>query len=213
MNRQSSSTSASGFEFVSENVDNEDGTSVDIQEFIPLTIDALQDFYDDDGRIANSDKLREAVFNGGCSSDIRIKVWPFLFEVYPFSSTKRERDAISMTNFFNYQALKHKCKAEINGVLIVDDVKESPYANLDMCTLDGLQKAAELFAEKKQYDFKFQDWYRVVDKDIPRTDIEHSYFDENHDYEVKMRNILTTFGVIHPQIGYVQVSVNRLYCA
>ena len=49
-------------------------------------------------------------------------------------------------------------------------------------------------------------WYRVIDKDIPRTDYSHPYFEQGSDKVIsQMRSILATFGFFHPNIGYVQV--------
>ena len=207
------SSSGSGYEVVPENLDNDDENTIDTQDFIPLTLDALGSFFDVDGRIADGVKLREAVFNGGCTSDIRKKVWPFLFGVYLFSSTKREREDIAKTNYFNYQALKQKCQTLLGNVvsIVIDDIKYSPYANLEKEAIKNFENMAEIFALKQDIVPEFCDWYRVVDKDIPRTDIDHPYFQEDKDYKTKMRNILNTFGVFHPEIGYVQVRDFLIY--
>ena len=50
-------------------------------------------------------------------------------------------------------------------------------------------------------------WNKIIEKDIPRTDFSHPKLaNKSHEIQVKMKNILTTFGFFHSDTGYVQVN-------
>ncbi|KAJ7393816.1 hypothetical protein OS493_003482 [Desmophyllum pertusum] len=75
-----------------------------------LYCDVWEAFLDKDGRVVNESALRKAVFKGGIDCKIRKEVWSFLFGLYPFSSTRREREALAAENVARYQALKMRWK-------------------------------------------------------------------------------------------------------
>jgi len=75
-----------------------------------LNFNVWETFLDKDGRVVNESALRRAVFKGGIDSKIRKEVWSFLFGLYPFSSTRREREALAAENEARYQALKMRWK-------------------------------------------------------------------------------------------------------
>lgn len=74
----------------------------------PLNSETWASFRDKDGRIVNELKLRKHVFRGGIDENIRCEVWSFLFNLYPLSSTYREREVISSDYHVRYQALKKR---------------------------------------------------------------------------------------------------------
>lgn len=76
----------------------------------PLSCDVWETFLDKDGRVVNESAFRRAIFKGGIDGKIRKEVWSFLFGLYPFSSTRREREALAAENDARYEALKSRWK-------------------------------------------------------------------------------------------------------
>lgn len=180
-----------------------------------LCCDTWEKFFDKDGRVVNESALRKAVFKGGIDCKIRREVWSFLFGLYPFSSTRRERDALSAENIARYQALKAKWKELMRTYQppLEPDVPETVPLYLRECQnfhinndptadvenrLSGaavhveemdasshvgdeqlvfLNLTAKLHAERRHVDIKkLYSSIRVIDKDVPRTDRGHVYF-------------------------------------
>ena len=200
------------YEFVNGPVSNEDDTDVSMTtDFEQLTENELALYFDGDGRVINEAKLREAIFNGGCHPDVRIKVWPYLFGLYPIMSTEREKKEHFFENYFRYHALKRRCFDYINATDLPPmstDFEASPSELcIDQFIFDSHQNLAEIFAKKQRVELSaIGDWYGVIDKDIPRTDIDHPFFFDDTQRKLnEMRNILITFGFFHPNVGYCQV--------
>lgn len=92
-----------------------------------LGCDVWETFLDKDGRLINESALRKAIFKGGVDFKIRKEVWSFLFGLYPFSSTKREREALAAENKARYQALKTRWKGLVDAYKppVEPDIPES----------------------------------------------------------------------------------------
>ena len=206
-------SSSYGFQHVSNSVSYDDGISACSGDFHTFTSDEWKQCMDNDGRVVDEMKMRESVFNGGCDSCVRADVWGFLFKLYPLNSTKRERQTLFVENALYYQALKNKCSEFLKSgdfsPIVVDEVCASTFdINEDKFQASWQIAQTRAVADSQDIDFTvIHDWFRVVDKDIPRTDIDHPYFHENTEASTHMRNILITFGVYHPKIGYVQVRI------
>lgn len=73
----------------------------------PVTIDQWDNWQDDQG-ILNVDFtfIMARIFSGGVEDDLRIVVWAFLFNIYPWKSTRLERDAIDTNNNGKYNMLR-----------------------------------------------------------------------------------------------------------
>ncbi|KAG0320341.1 GTPase activating protein [Linnemannia gamsii] len=66
-------------------------------------------FFDDQGRLKVSEAhVRELVFRGGIEHDIRIEVWKFFLNIYPWDSTEAERVALRASKAEEYYALKRE---------------------------------------------------------------------------------------------------------
>ncbi|XP_066923802.1 uncharacterized protein [Clytia hemisphaerica] len=76
----------------------------------PLTKEQFLSSFDECGRLVNEHDLRKQIFKGGVEEDIRRDVWEFLFELYPFNSTTREREALNVENKVRYEAMKIRWK-------------------------------------------------------------------------------------------------------
>jgi len=193
-----------------------------------LTADELQSFCDVDGRLIHESKLRESMFYGGCEEKIRRVVWSYIFHLYPMNSTAREQYNMDIENHYKYHALKLRWQIYMNNYNGVDVNGECPWKpcksdhdNFMVSDLPPYEKdvvvfltdehnaqknLARTYASRMTLDDTPGAWLHVVEKDIPRTDIDHPYFSQDSETQLqKMRNILITFGFFHPRIGYVQV--------
>ena len=179
--------------------------------FTFLTEDMMSNFFDVDGRVVDEAKLRHAVFNGGCCSIIRKKIWSFLFGLYPMTSTERERKELSYDNYFRYQSLKEKCSSLLSSYqdisIVNSTLSKQALEDLDPVKSDYYKNIGQIYAEKQPFNLETTDsWINIIDKDIPRTDIDHPYFQKHKEESLEqMRNILIVFGFFHPSIGYLQV--------
>ena len=71
--------------------------------------------------------FRRAVFHGGVDPEIRGAAWKFLFGVFPFCSTPREREILKWEMDLNYEAMKARWKEEAarRGMgLVMDGVND-----------------------------------------------------------------------------------------
>lgn len=58
----------------------------------PLTYDELKNcFLDSDGRIVQSQELRQRIYEGGCEPSIRKFCWRYLLNIFPLNYTSQER--------------------------------------------------------------------------------------------------------------------------
>ncbi|XP_050398750.1 uncharacterized protein LOC126816353 isoform X2 [Patella vulgata] len=81
-----------------------------------LTHEQFKSFLDEDGRLVNENGLRKAIFLGGVDPSIRKEVWQFLFGLYPYTSTKREREELLIDYMIKYHELKNRWKT----ILVLD---------------------------------------------------------------------------------------------
>ena len=66
--------------------------------------------FDHSGRLVNEHELRRNIFKNGIHPDVRKPVWEFLFELYPFNTTARERDILRVEQTVRYEAMKIRWK-------------------------------------------------------------------------------------------------------
>uniref|UniRef100_U9TFW8 GTPase-activating protein GYP7 n=1 Tax=Rhizophagus irregularis (strain DAOM 181602 / DAOM 197198 / MUCL 43194) TaxID=747089 RepID=U9TFW8_RHIID len=76
----------------------------------PLNAEKWFSFFDDaEGRLrVEISEVREAVFRGGVEDDIRIEVWKFFLGIYPWDSSRVERDSILEAKKKEYLDLKRE---------------------------------------------------------------------------------------------------------
>nr|CAB3266827.1 TBC1 domain family member 15-like [Phallusia mammillata] len=203
---------------------NEDQQSVIKPDFSPLTKDTLSKYFDIDGRVVQESKLRQSLFHGGCNEEIRRTVWSFIFGLYPMLSTTRERKDLDIENHYKYHALKRRWQSymgdynedNLSDSIDLSTLNMQDYMSADLPTCDvhtvtqdnlhsTFKDMARTYAWKKTMDSAPFSWYRVIEKDLPRTDLDHAYFkDDSNIHLDRMKNILATFGFFHPNVGYVQ---------
>ncbi|XP_065661460.1 uncharacterized protein LOC101241039 isoform X3 [Hydra vulgaris] len=83
----------------------------------PLSKEKFEKMFDESGRLVNEHDLRKAIFKGGVEEVIRKEVWVFLFELYPFNTTARERDILAVENTVRYEAMKIRWKTLLKGLV------------------------------------------------------------------------------------------------
>uniref|UniRef100_A0A0P4WA70 Rab-GAP TBC domain-containing protein n=1 Tax=Scylla olivacea TaxID=85551 RepID=A0A0P4WA70_SCYOL len=140
----------------------------------PLTDSEFQQMLNGVGQLAHPKELRLCVYHGGLEPSLRKVVWKHLLNVYPEGLTGRER--------LDYMKLKTK-----------------EYEGLKAVWQEHLQNE-ELVSEEVKYVTN------MVRKDVLRTDRHHPYFsgpDDNANIQ-SLSNILTTYALHHPSVGYCQ---------
>ncbi|XP_065833261.1 TBC1 domain family member 15-like [Oscarella lobularis] len=82
----------------------------------PLDATTWRGYRDKDGRIIDEIDLRTRIFQGGIDVSIRPDVWSFLYDLYPLSSTQRERDVMAEDYLVRYCALKKRWQTMLHLV-------------------------------------------------------------------------------------------------
>ncbi|XP_067144585.1 TBC1 domain family member 25-like isoform X2 [Centruroides vittatus] len=191
-----------------------------------LTKENFLRLFDKDGRIVDEHQLRRAIFRGGVDPSIRKEVWRFLYGLFPFHSTERERETLLVDYYLRYRARKyccHKIISKVHGedmiILNNADVNDDNlneelsritsnknFVENNKQKLECLKLLAKLEAEKQMVDLDnlIKD-IKIIKTDIVRTDRDHPYFsgDDNPHLDIA-RNILILFSAFHPHIGYTQ---------
>ncbi|XP_071950681.1 TBC1 domain family member 15-like [Antedon mediterranea] len=190
----------------------------------PLDKETFESYLDTDGRLVDEHLLREAVFRGGVEKEIRSEVWKFLFGLYPFQSTRRERETMKLEYYFKYQALKERWKKVLtllsppgsedeidmhkNYMSLQTDRQNCNNVQIDETHKEVLKFQGDIYANRQPLsnsDKLMKKYIRIIDKDVPRTDRDHPLFagDQNPNL-VLLRDILITFAVFHPDVTYAQ---------
>eukprot|EP00036_Acanthoecidae_sp_10tr_P014480 CAMPEP_0206288306 /NCGR_PEP_ID=MMETSP0106_2-20121207/1548_1 /ASSEMBLY_ACC=CAM_ASM_000206 /TAXON_ID=81532 /ORGANISM="Acanthoeca-like sp., Strain 10tr" /LENGTH=584 /DNA_ID=CAMNT_0053718855 /DNA_START=6 /DNA_END=1756 /DNA_ORIENTATION=- len=170
----------------------------------PLSVAEWEASFDGDGRFVGSEwMVKSAIFRGGIHVDTRAAVWPFLFGVHTFQSTSREREVLQTERRMQYLALKERLKETLAENAVVEI--SLPGEELD----DALQFEyiqAKVHAMRHEIDDeKAEAAVRTITKDVPRTDRQGGYFTDEQPHRLQWLNdVLVTFAVFHPEIGYAQ---------
>eukprot|EP00058_Branchiostoma_floridae_P011031 XP_002596519.1 hypothetical protein BRAFLDRAFT_231647 [Branchiostoma floridae] len=130
---------------------------------------------------------------GGVDPTVRKDTWQFMFGLYPFLSTAREREVMSAEHHFKYHQLKARWKTLLT-------VRASTYVDATRSSV------VTVFYCRQPINMKdIRKAVRIIDKDVPRTDRGHEYFKGSGNPHLSiLRNILITFAAFHPKVGYAQ---------
>ncbi|XP_065185015.1 TBC1 domain family member 17-like [Sycon ciliatum] len=197
----------------------------------PLSPKKWASFFDKDGRICNESEVRRCIFRGGIDPTIRRDVWRYLFGIYPFNSTEREREVVAAELRLRYDALKQRWKSVLElscaddertklcspSYLVTDETDggtaprgaevAQPAAAVTVGDPDVFLKLqAQVYAGRQSIDIKvMKKAIRVIDKDVPRNDRDHPYFKGAGNPNLRvLRDVLITFAAFHPDLGYSQ---------
>jgi hypothetical protein len=92
-----------------------------------VSCEEFSEWFDSDGRLVKDVTMRQRVFEAGIDPSCRRRLWKFLFEIYPATSTFREQKTIDIENRSQYQALcKRWENIDKNVAMPDDDLSESP---------------------------------------------------------------------------------------
>lgn len=81
----------------------------------PLTQEQWERCKDPEGRIANSEALKEMIFRGGISPSLRYEVWKYLLNYYPWEATNAERIELRKKKTEEYFAMKLQWRSMTPG--------------------------------------------------------------------------------------------------
>ena len=170
-----------------------------------ITTAEMLSFLDNDGRLLRESDFRKAVFKGGVDIAARKCVWEYLLGYFPFQSTRIERDIIRKTLQFEYSAMKEHWKRVLEPATAVPD---AGYGDDDEG--DPADFFMKLQANVKAQSHKINEpecakCMRIIKKDVPRTDRKEKYFaGDDNEHLNWLSDILITYAVYHPEIGYAQ---------
>ncbi|KAK3752552.1 hypothetical protein QZH41_013422, partial [Actinostola sp. cb2023] len=198
----------------------------------PLDEEDWKKMVDQDGRIVNENRVRKVIFKGAISSNIRANVWRFLFGLYPFLSTDRERKVLLAENYSRYRAYKLRWKEMIKTYKLTVSGNEEPLNtpiyirecqqhenfdsmeflspflrdDIDENQLVFLNITAQVNASREPIDLNaLAKSIKNIDKDVPRTDRGHPYFSGiGNQNLLVLRDILITYAAYHKDVGYAQ---------
>ncbi|XP_038129462.1 TBC1 domain family member 15 isoform X1 [Cyprinodon tularosa] len=183
---------------------------------------------DAEGRVDES-RLRGHIFrNGGGTPSERGLAWRFLFGMYPCSSTALERSFLQEQLLVRYRVMKKKwqqflpstVRLQLNGTdaelfAAVRYFDEREAQTLQQAQdqseevkdrLAFLELQAQILFERVKFDLEeLREAIRIIDKDVPRTNRDLSYYqEEGLGNLLVLRNILITYAAFHPEVGYAQ---------
>ncbi|KAI8830378.1 rab-GTPase-TBC domain-containing protein [Chytriomyces cf. hyalinus JEL632] len=156
-------------------------------------------------------EIQRRIFVGGVDASVRPQVWRFLYGLYPWDSTHAERLRIKAEKSREYWRMKNE------WIDVAEEMERRRHAggNEDGAGGDGSDEAGGNAAEEM-----YKDASTRVDKDVPRTDRSHTFYnDENlscvrpsgvgpfSPHQNLLRDILITYACSYPgsdKIGYVQ---------
>jgi hypothetical protein len=170
----------------------------------PLLKGDWEQLFDEDGRIVQVSRLRQLVFSGGVDPSLRSEVWKYLLGYFPFETTFLEREVIRKERRVEYEALKARWK----------EVFEPSSASSCALDLDGdgdpqlafMRLQSMLNAQRTVIDeSSSRSCLRVIKKDVPRTDRKEEFYAGDENVHLSwLHDILVTYAVFNPDVGYVQ---------
>ena len=194
--------------FISEGI--EQLTNVQIDE------DMFNDLFDYLGVLKDFNQLKKLVFNFGCNQNIRIKVWKFLFKFYSSDSSSESRKQTDIKRHYRYHALKRRCEMFLSQSTgkSSSSLETQPlplYKGENTATDSEMlhhDTDARIYAFSRKSDLEgVTDWYKILEKDMPRVCCDHPVFKKDTvNVLKKMKNILQVYAFFHCEVGYVQVS-------
>jgi len=172
---------------------------------LPLTETQWLDFFDKDGRLLNEAGFKSKVFKGGIAASARKLVWPYLLGYFDFQSTYREREVVLKERRIEYAALKARWKQDLrlyeeenSGMMDPAQEEDDQY---QFMFIQAQVNAMRYDIDEKEAHAAI----KTIEKDVPRTDRKGNYFCDDHPERlVWLRDILITYAVFHPTVGYAQ---------
>ncbi|KAI9097100.1 rab-GTPase-TBC domain-containing protein [Phlyctochytrium arcticum] len=188
----------------------------------PLLAEQWLQLFDESGKLTMSkEDVRQLVYSGGVDSDIRVQVWKYLLNVYPYDSTEKERAEIATFNLSKYKDMKTQWQS------IISDITNAEAASLAAGEpIEARESQAGDEKEDADVVTKIKERKWRVEKDVVRTDRTIPFFasaveDPNSDVNPvsqsdmqavisaspnleMLRNVLVTYTIHNFDLGYVQ---------
>uniref|UniRef100_A0A3P9N7H7 Si:dkey-238d18.4 n=1 Tax=Poecilia reticulata TaxID=8081 RepID=A0A3P9N7H7_POERE len=180
---------------------------------------------DAEGRVDES-RLRMHIFKNGVAPSERGLAWRFLFGMFPCSSTALERSLLREQLLVRYQVMKRKwqqclpssVRMQLNGTdellaaVRYFDQREAQTQQQDQDQSEEVKdrlaflelQAQQILFERITFDLEeLREATRIIDKDVPRTSRDLSFYDEGLGNLLVLRDILITYAAFHP-VSYAQ---------
>ena len=146
----------------------------------PVSDKEFRGFLDNVGQLVRPKELRLAIYQGGIEVQLRKVVWKHLLGVYPYGMNGKERLDYMKQKSAEYEAMK----ADWTSLVVGGKIKS--------CTSQSAENLKNIT--------------NMVRKDVLRTDRHHPFYaGEGNTNVTALFNILTTFALNHPSVGYCQV--------
>eukprot|EP00041_Stephanoeca_diplocostata_P012434 m.208165 g.208165 ORF g.208165 m.208165 type:complete len:541 (+) comp18959_c0_seq3:149-1771(+) len=169
----------------------------------PYTAADWKSGFDADGRAGDEWKFKKAVFLGGIEPSARQEIWPFLLGVFDFKSTYREREVVTLEHRIEYLALKERWRETLTSAAVAEI--ELPGEELDDQQQFIFIQAKVNAMRHEINEVEAEKAIRAIAKDVPRTDRKGGYFRDDTPHRLQWLNdILVTYAVFHPTVGYAQ---------
>ncbi|CAG58319.1 uncharacterized protein GVI51_C05269 [Nakaseomyces glabratus] len=163
----------------------------------PMTKQKWNSLFDSEGRLTVTvNEVKDYIFHGGLADDAtRKEVWPFLLGVYPWDSSEDERKQLRKALHDEYMELKQKwVDREVNL-----DNDEEEYWKDQLFRIEKDVKRNDRNIDI--YKYNTSDNLPFPEDTAPTTDDDDSIKNPNLK---KLADILTTYNIFNPNLGYVQ---------
>lgn len=182
-----------------------------LERSFPLTKTKWDSFFDSQGRLCITvNEIKDYIFHGGVNTmELRKEVWLFLLDVYPWDSSKDERDQILATLTETYQEYKNKWMFRVTSFDDMEEMgKEEEYWTDQVFRIekDVLRNDRNLpLYHFNTVDGKPDKSTEALNEDNSNPDKEDSEnWSINNPHLLKLRDILKTYNVFNDNLGYVQ---------
>lgn len=169
---------------------------------VPVKKDIWYRSLDDAGRLKEPIVMKQAIFSGGVEPSLRSDVWPLLLDVFPWASTRAEREDIALQRHTEYSSLRQEWEelreeARSAGAVPVSSEDDEPQS----VEPQPLARVAELSKRHDDY-LRSED---QIEKDILRTDRKIDLYErDNSDASRLMGDILNIYAENDAEIRYCQ---------
>ncbi|KAJ3293068.1 GTPase activating protein [Borealophlyctis nickersoniae] len=188
----------------------------------PLSAEQWVSFYDASGRLTVSrEYVRAYVFASGVENDIRVDVWKYLLNVYPWDSSESERAKLLDARRAEYESMKQHWKNILSEAAEIEDSPKPSGQEGTSSRAGDEREDGDVVSKLKERKYR-------VEKDVVRTDRTVPFFAGTEtdtvnpppptDSEAEgaaqlaalssnlemLKNVLITYTMYNFDLGYVQ---------